>query len=178
MRKKIVIDLDNTIIDSARMVYELYAKDNQINKPYHTNFDWDFNGLINKNDLPKVLSYFIDKRLYDNFYEFDGSIRIINELAKNNDICIVTKHHKDRIPLTLEWVRKSFNNVKIAFVPTFDKGMFNGDIFIDDKSECLNSVKNNFKHIICFGDYKWNEEWKGIRFTNWSDIERYINNIK
>lgn len=74
---KIVIDLDNTIINSAQMVYELYTKDNKINKKYNINHDWNFSGLIKKSELGKVLEYFLDARLYDNFIEMPNSIKLL-----------------------------------------------------------------------------------------------------
>ena len=173
---KIVIDLDNTIINSAQMVYELYTKDNKINKKYNINHDWNFSGLIKKSELGKVLKYFLDARLYDNFIEMPNSIKVINNIAKTNEVIIVTKHHKDRIPITEKWINKFFNNIKICYVDSFDKSKFNGDLFIDDRIDCLESVKDNFKQLICFGNYKWNREWGGDRIEDWKEIYRYINN--
>ena len=46
------------------------------------------------------------------------------------------------------------------------------DIIIDDKIECLSGAIADY--TICFGDYKWNQDWNGVRCTNWNDIEDII----
>lgn len=171
---KIIIDLDNTIINSSRMVYELYAKDNKIEKPYSSNHDWDFNNLIPKGELSNILKYFLDMRLYDNVIEMPNAIKVIQNLSKNNQIIIVTKHHKDRIPITEKWIKSMFKNIKVHYLNSFDKSNFSGDIFIDDRIDCLESVKGNFKKLICFGQFEWNREWEGERIDDWSLIYKYI----
>ena len=171
---KIIIDLDNTIINSSRMVYELYAKDNKIDKPYYSNHDWNFSGLIEKENLGDLLKYFSDIRLYDNTIEMPNAIKVIQDLSKDNEITIVTKHNINRIPITEKWINKTFENVKIEYLSSFNKSSFSGDIFIDDRIDCLESVKGNFKQLICFGNYEWNKEWKGERICNWNSIYKYF----
>ncbi|XZN14399.1 5' nucleotidase, NT5C type (plasmid) [Clostridium perfringens] len=171
---KIVIDLDNTIINSSRMVYELYAKDNKIDKLYSPDHDWNFNGLIEKDELGNLLKYFSDVRLYDNVIEMPNAIKVIQELSKNNEIVVATKHHKDGIPITDKWIRYTFKNIEVCYLNSFDKSKFSGDIFIDDRIDCLRSVKENFQQLICFGNFEWNKEWKGERINDWNSIYKYI----
>ena len=134
-------------------------KNNQIDRPYSSNHDWNYSGLIKKDKLGDILKYFSDVRLYDDVVEMPNAIKVIQDLSKDNEVIIATKHHKDRIPITDKWINKVFKNIKIKYLDSFDKSSFSGDIFIDDRVDCLESVKENFKQLICFGDFEWNKEW-------------------
>ena len=44
---------------------------------------------------------------------------------------------------------------------------------IDDEQRYLDNSNANIK--ICFGDeYDWNEDWKGKRCFNWTELENYL----
>ncbi|MBS4893806.1 MAG: hypothetical protein KHZ90_08525 [Veillonella parvula] len=154
---KIVIDLDNTIINSSKMIYELYVKDHKINKEYDSNHDWNFSELVDEKDLNSLLRYFTDKRLYSNIIEMPNAINVIKDLSRNNEIIIITKHHKDRIPITENWIKNTFKNVKVHYLNSFDKSKFSGEIFIDDRIDCLESIEGNFNKIICLSEFDWKE---------------------
>ena len=177
---KIVIDLDSTILDTGATLYKIYQNDKGVTKKYHTDYDWNFNNLIPKEDLPYIFSLFIDKRLYADEYvtTIPNSISIINKLSEKHEVIIATKHREERISNTLNWVNKVIPNVKIVFLSSFDKSeiTIDSDLFIDDRLDALNSSNANFN--ICFGDYQWNKEWTGIKITDWYDIERFVNSLK
>jgi 5'(3')-deoxyribonucleotidase len=50
-RLKIGIDLDNTILDTPRVLWKLYNLRYKTNLPYIEDCDWDFKGLFKKEDL-------------------------------------------------------------------------------------------------------------------------------
>lgn len=171
---KIIIDLDSTIINTSKTLLNIYNHENQSNLEFNPNHKWDFEGLFPNEYNSRAFELFTDKIFYDFVELIPNSIEVINRLAKNNSVIIATKHHPLRIPNTNDFINKFFKNVEIKYLSSFDKSELNGDIFIDDRIDCLNSVRNNFKYILCFGNYDWNKDWYGTRFDNWLEIERFI----
>ena len=45
-------------------------------------------------------------------------------------------------------------------------------IMIDDHPDMLNSSNAAVK--ICFGEYGWNKDWKGLRAKNWKDVDKIL----
>ena len=74
-------------------------------------------------------------------------------------------------------IKELFPFCDIAFISGADKSVTCGDIFIDDRPECLNSVKGNYKYIWCFGVYNWNKNWDGIRVNSWKEVKHKIDEI-
>lgn len=172
---KIVIDLDSTIINTSKTLLNIYNQETNSNIKYNPNHKWDFDGLFPKSYNKRAFELFTEEKFYDFVEPIYEAVEVINSLAIENDILIVTKHHPLRIPNTQKWINSNFKNVKIEYVSSFDKSSFYGNVFIDDRIDCLNSVKENFKCLICFGSYDWNREWTGLRFDNWNKIKDFIN---
>lgn len=174
---KIVIDLDSTIINTPKMLLNIYNYETNSKLEFNPNHKWDFEGLFPKEYNSRAYQLFTSDILYDFAEEFPNAINTINEIAKTHEVIIATKHHPSRIPNTQNWFDSRFKNVKIEYMDTFDKSIMSGDIFIDDRIDCLESVKDNFNFRICFGVYDWNKEWNGIRLMNWDDISKFINSL-
>jgi hypothetical protein len=67
---------------------------------------------------------------------------------------------------------------KYRVVCEFDKSALGKvDIFMDDRLDALENMKNYARFNLCYGDYKWNKEWEGIRITDWSTFKRFIDMI-
>lgn len=171
---EIIIDLDSTIINTSKTLLNIYNYENRSNLEFNPNHKWDFDGLFPNEYNSRAFQLFTEKIFYDFVEVIPNAIEVINRLAKNNSITIATKHHPLRIPNTNNFINKFFKNVGIKYLNSFDKSELNGDVFIDDRIDCLDSVKNNFKYILCFGNYDWNKDWNGIRFYDWLEIEKFI----
>ena len=192
-KKIIVIDFDNTIVDSIEILGTIYNIYHNTNYKINSYCDWVFEDLfidykVKKNELDKLYTYF-DSELfyYDNVLKFiDNAVEVINELSLKYNIVICSNQNVVRAERTKKLIDKYFNNnVYFARCTSFDKGtMFKSNninnvwMTIDDKLECLDSMKDITEHLICFGNYKWNTYWNGIKFNNWNYIKEYIKTLE
>lgn len=161
---RIGIDLDNTIINSPKRIFELMQEDGHISKDkiFHDNFGWDFDGLIDIELVPTSLKYFNDERFYDNIEFYPNAKEIIEKwLDANHTITIISHQPDKRADMTRRWISKTFSK-PIIFIKTngFDKSIMSKqiDMMIDDKPECLTSLLRSpgIKFYVLFGNYKWN----------------------
>jgi len=180
---KILIDLDNTIIDSATMVMSLY------NKLYSDKikFDkklkalrWDFSPYVTVSQLPNLLALFEHEDFYSDVKVIGNALNVINSISKTNDVTICSKHTEGRKVYTEEWVNRYLPNVKLNFVSEFeDKAKINSNVqmVIDDRIDCLNTFPKEV-YKICFGFYDWNKDFvsdkKLIQTDNWDFIHKII----
>ena len=180
--KEIIIDLDNTIINSPLTIINLHNKLNP-NKQYQytDELNWNFSPIIkSKEELSELFMLFDNPSFYDEVKIYDGAIEFINELAKSNKVIICSKHNENRKPISTEWIKRAMPNVELVFVDSFEqKGNLFPNAFavIDDRIDSLDSFNNNLIKI-CFGNYSWNKEWEGLKFDNWGDIKKTIKYIR
>lgn len=176
IRDKIIcIDLDNTIINTPESLVNLHNKikpNNKLTLP--NNINWDFSPMINtKEELSELFKLFDNEDFYgDTLVVYSGAIEVINRLAEDNKVYIVSKHMESRKPLTTAWVNKVMPKVELVFVDNFeDKGKLFENCYavVDDKIECLDSFNNNV-YKICFGNFQWNQYWNGMRRMSWKDV--------
>lgn len=174
----LVIDFDSTIVDTSRAIHNIYKQETgDINSKYNPKHGWDFSGLVPKEYVPRCYELFTDKKLTNNLKPFDNAIEVLTRLSEKHEIWVCTNQHPLRIPYTEEWIKKNLPFVKMCYVRSFNKGVCAGDVFIDDRGDCLESVLGNFKYRICYGRYSWNKDWTGIRKTNWMDIEKFVSGL-
>ena len=178
--KRYVIDLDSTIINTSKSIINLHNKIYK-DKPivYTDNHDWNFYPMIKTKEKLRELFKLFD---HDEFYDpstlvvFPNAIQVINELSMQNDVIICSKHDKSRRNNTQKWIYETFATTEIVFTDTFDKSVVGHvDIAIDDKPEALKTIDAKYK--ILYGLYDWNKDQKGLRVTNWLNLERIINKI-
>lgn len=174
---KICVDLDNTIIDTARILVNLHNELHPNNTYCYTDdLEWDFYPIVKtKDELDQLCSLFAHKDFYTNVITYPSSIEVINNWCKQgHDVYIVSKHDEGRIPFTIKWASKVMPKVKLNFVSEFcDKGKFPCDVIIDDRLDSLDSFDGQTTKI-CFGNYSWNKDTKHRRFTNWVDLHKFI----
>jgi len=179
--KTLILDLDNTIIDSPKILWKLYNKYIDSSVPYNNNFKWDFEGIFTKEQLPQVFKLFDHEEFYsDEFIEvFPDAIDIINELSMQYRVVIATKHKESRKYLTQKWVQATFTNVELVFLDSFDKSRVGKCLcFMDDRIDALESMDSNAEYQICYNLYDWNSDWQGKRITNWLDFKEFVRNIE
>ena len=177
--KTIIIDLDSTIVDSSATIVNLYNKlnpDNQLT--YTPNHSWGFEPIIRtKEELSNLFKLFDHEDFYKDVIVFPNAIEIINELAENNRVYIVSKHCESRKPITTKWTNKVMPKIEIIFVDNFeDKGkLFNNcDYCIDDKWESFENFSEDTACIL-FGEYQWNKDCDDYhRCMGWNEVKGYI----
>ena len=177
--KLIMIDLDSTILDTSSTIISLHNRlyPSKYIK-YNPNHDWCFRPMINsKEELSDLFKLFDHEDFYKDVIVFPNAIEIINELAENNSVYIVSKHMESRKRLSREWINKVMPKVEIVFVDNFeDKGkLFDKvDYVIDDKWESFENFSEDTTCIL-YGEYQWNKDCNCyIRKTNWNDIRNHI----
>lgn len=173
----LVFDFDQTIADTSKALHDVYKIETGSNDKFNPNHKWDFDGLFPKSYHERGFKLFTEKILFDNLKAFPNCIEVLERLSKKHDIYIATKHTADGIPFKDAWIRKHIPFAHVVYLDTFNKGILSGDVFVDDKPECLNSVNGKFNHILCFGTYDWNNSYTNKRILNWIELENYINNI-
>ena len=167
----IVFDMDCTIALFQKKIVEIY------NYEYSDNIT-DYNSSYWFSQCKKAnFQYFRDvcnrEGIFKDLEPIDGMIGLIKELSKNNKIIFVTNpvsnHHWKKLE-KIEWLTKHFPDIEYDLCFTGDKYLIDCDIFIDDDIKYLNHPKQ--KGIkICFGNYGWNEEWKGIRVETSEELD-------
>lgn len=185
---KIIIDIDNTTIDSTNTLVNIhnYRFPNNKYLNINKNCGWDFDGMLphdlSKDEINELLSGFVSKLFYKDGIIIleDDVIEVINELSSKYEVIFCSKQHIERSNRTIKFLNKVFPKTKYVRTNTFDKGeLFNSsdnDIVcvIDDRIDCLLSFKDVCDNLICYGDYQWNEDWNGKRLNNWKDIYKFL----
>ena len=152
MKNIYVIDLDSTIIDTCKSIINLHNKLSDRKIEYQDNYTWNFYPIIKtKEELSALFKLFDHEDFYgDTLVVFDKVIEVINELSKDNVVKIATKHDMLRRPITQKWVEKTFTDVELIFLDSFDKSSVGKcDIFIDDKLEAIVSMEHMANYRIC-----------------------------
>lgn len=176
--KSVVFDLDSTIINTSKSIINLHNKLNPSNKiQYVKNHSWDLEPMVTNEQLPELFKLFDHEDFYGETLEvFPNSIQVINKLSIQNKVMICSKHQIIRRGITSKWIYQTFPTVELVFTDSFDKSCVGEiDIAVDDKPEALESIKSKYK--ILYGLYDWNKQYKGLRVTNWLNLERIINKI-
>ena len=180
---KIAIDLDNTILNTPATIINLHNKlsDNKLEYNDEMKLGWKFEPVIKTDDeLAELFKLFDHTEFYKEAITYENAIEVVNKLSMQNKVIIISKHMNSRKPLSIEWVSRTFPTVDIVFVDNFeDKGeILKGfDIIVDDRIDALESCKDIVPYRICYGDYYWNKDYKGLKLTNWLNLERIINKI-
>ena len=177
--KTIICDLDSTIVNSSLTIVNLYNKLNPNNQlSYTPNHSWGFEPIIKtKEELSNLFKLFDHEDFYKDVIVFPNAIEIINELAENNSVYIVSKHMETRIPITTKWINKVMPKVEIRFVDNFeDKGkLFDKvDYVVDDRIDTLDSFSEDATCIL-YGLYDWNKDCNYYyRCMNWNEVKNHI----
>ena len=179
---KILIDLDQTILQTSKTLIANWNKLNPNNKlEYKEPIEWDFTSILSGTNisLKQLCSTFDYKYFYEEAVLFNDCLEVINKwIEKGYEVIILTKHDMSRRPITKEFIDKLFDNkVKIEFVDSFEiKNTYEADVIIDDKIESL--INSKCKTRIEFGDNVWSEDAEGIiRCYNWKQVEYCIDFI-
>lgn len=177
-KKTIVIDLDSTIINTSKIIINLYNKINPDNKiKYIEDHNWNFEPMIKtKEQLSELFKLFDNEHFYDEVIFKENALEVVHDLCEKYKVIICTKHNESRKPITSKFIKQMFPKAELKFVDNFsDKGKIECDVVIDDKPESLNSFDDTVLKI-CFGDYTWNKSWNGVKMVSWLEIKEFFNN--
>ena len=179
--KTIICDLDNTIVSTIESIVNL---NNKLNPNNHIQFneqhDWKLYPMVKTDEeLSNLFKLFDHEEFYKDVIVFPNAIEIINKLAENNRVYIVSKHCESRKRLSREWINKVMPKVEIRFVDNFeDKGKLfkDCDYCIDDRVDTLDSFSEDTTCIL-YGSYQWNRNCNNYcyyRGMNWNEVYNHM----
>lgn len=189
---KIGIDIDDTITKTSEQV-DLFARE-YVEEVLQKKFELHKLEVINPYSTEKLYGWTKreDKKFWDLYYEKivenvkpkENAIRIINKLAKDNEIVIITSR-LDRengaiAQITNKWFEKNKVNYHKLFIGYEDKEKIvkenNIDIFIDDNYKICKKVARNNVRILMMNSRANKEivDNKLERVFSWHQIEQKI----
>lgn len=175
---RILVDFDETIVHSTKVIFNIIKEETGYDGEFVEDYGWNFDGLLPKEYVNRAIELFGEKVFYDNLYAFESAIGVLEELSESHEVVIVTKHNEKGRLYKTQWIEDNLPFATLHYTETFDKSEVEGDVIIDDKIECLESVKGLVKHRICYGDYGWNKDWCGVRCTHWEGVYLYIKELE
>jgi len=177
---KILVDLDSTLVDILTPTLKILNKNFKKEVKLEDITSWN-----------KITELFPKDAFYnlvesDNFYSdyvfpIKGSQEFIENLAKNNEIILVSsgKNSEEKV----NYITKTYNNKFNDIIFTYDTHTIKGDVLIDDRFQSIYKwVKSTDNLGILFrnnGLYKWNDVlWKNPKFKWGYTYEEILKEIK
>lgn len=190
-KKKIFIDIDNTITNSTKAFCHCYNlfynfESDFVPADYQLVDKWDFCDqctlIKSTNEVERIFGM---QTFFANLEFINSNTKeILQKLNEKYHIILTSIGSYQNISLKSDWVHKNLPFIKdsIFYVnggSIMDKSIINmeyNSFFIDDVSKNLNSVKSvQQSHKICFGDiHSWNKNWNGVRCLDWDDIGKKL----
>ena len=183
----VVIDWDNTVINTSKTLINLHNKLSENKIEYIEEHDWKFRPMINSDEeLKELFTLFDNKHFYDSdvVVPINDAIKTIKELSEHYKIIICSKHMRSRRKLTKKYIKETFKDydVSVKFVNSFNE---KSNLFkhkrvlavIDDKIECLEGFGEKTLRVL-FGDYQWNKEYDKnsmCKINSWVTVNDAIN---
>lgn len=181
--KKVYIDLDNTVFDTLDTIIYFYNEEFK----YHEGFKEIEHGDVQTYDCKEcnLLTKEHLKEYFDrsDFYELTDINTIFWDVLalivkKGWKPVFVTVGSIPNIAAKTAWFKDSINGDDhasfIGLADAKDKSSIDmsDGIMIDDHPDMLNSSNAAVK--ICFGEYGWNKDWKGLRAKNWKEADKIL----
>jgi len=178
----LIFDMDEVIYDLSDLIRK------HVNHDFNKSFPSDFNKSYWWGDYNVPKPYFENllqqKGIFYNGNPIKDSIEIITKLHEENyDIHICTRPQINQYCFfeKVQFIKKylPFINIDTNFHTSGNKGLFASEnrILIDDDISHLDAFANNNGISIAFGDYGWNQEWKGLRGNNFQEIYKIIHEL-
>ena len=174
----IYIDMDGVIADLNSMVLDIANKTfgTELRAEDISDYWWGDTG-VERGFFENVL---IQEGLFKNLKEIENAVDSINEFKKRGyEVVFLTCPHFENpycVAEKIDWLRERFNWFNpydhIIFASDKNKGRVGtiNDYLIDD---CETNLRN-FKGISIAFKQPWNDNWSGIKFSNWNDLFNYI----
>jgi 5'(3')-deoxyribonucleotidase len=187
-KKKLFVDFDGTITDSARAFCDAYNL-TYCNKDNFTPADYT---KVNRYDLAdqctlvstqeKVREIFACYEFWSWLDFMDGAKNALEKLNEKYELFICSIGTNLNLSRKAKWIERYLPFIKKCILinngnNTMDKSIIDmsGGILIDDVAK--NLVSSNAECKICFGKiHPWNEELPNdcVRAETWSEVENYI----
>lgn len=162
MKKTIIVDVDNTLVNSSETILDIYKDEMSVSDDikYTKNHLWDFEGLIPRSYLERALELFGEDKFYDKLKFIPYADKVMNRLNSKYNVKICSVHDEKTADKKINWLKNNLpflNDENIIILPYskgFNKSKVTGDIIIDDKMDCL---FGNREMKLLFGEYGYNQ---------------------
>lgn len=186
--KRIIIDIDNTLINTIATITNLYNDDFKWYSKFqpvdwHNVKTWDFEELeLASRDY--INHYFNQPRFFREAVFMDDALEVIGRLYQKGyeiifcSMCYSPNGKGKELFLKGLFQYAKFINVNTKEYP--DKShidMSGNTVFLDDDSKNLETSNATIK--VCFGElFPWNENYDGDRCYSWLDFEEFVNDLE
>lgn len=181
-KKTILLDMDNTLTNSAETIIKLFYKKVGRYIPIKQNeIMWDFKPYIIGEDAYKwALSMFSNQEFYDNLELYPNCYKTLKKLSEKYELVICTKKEPSAVAMCDKWLREKLPFIdRIVYLSQhdFDKSCIMADYRIDDKWECLNNEYDDVK--ILFGNFGYQKEHEDesyvcVKLADWDIIGAFF----
>lgn len=173
---------DGVIVNTIKTIVSLYNDDFFYYKKFrYVNWrevnTWDFKECACAS-AEYINTYFNQPRFFRQLELMPYAEQVINTLTEVYKVKIVTHGFNPNLRLKQEWVNEHFPKIELSGVNLKkhkDKSCIDmtDGFFLDDNANNVGTC--NAMDRAVFGDiYSWNENWKGRRLMNWTDVEKYL----
>jgi hypothetical protein len=179
----IVIDFDNTLVQTNKAVLEVYRKETN---DYSTNLSmlnsWWFDEICPKFTREQQNELFNNPRLFELLEPQENAIDILHKLKQEgHNLILCTIHHPNGIQYKAKYIHDNFDcfdsvvYIDLLKHKKLQKSIIKGDMLLDDSADYLKS--STVQYPICFGDEGWNSDWKNDRVLNWLEFYDKVHSI-
>ena len=174
MRKRIAIDMDETICDTMARHLDWY---NQEFNQALTKADLQGTKIYHKvpaEHVARVRSYPDNPDFFVDIPPYEDAIRVIHELRQHYDIFIATAamEHPTSFAPKYDWLVKYLPFLSpLNFIFCGNKGVVHADYLIDDSPRHFESFKG--QGVLFTAPHNVNEA-ADVRVNNWLEIKKYF----
>ena len=185
--KRIICDIDNTLINTIATITNLYNDDFKwYSKFQHVDWHdvktWVFEELeLASRDY--INHYFNQPRFFKEAVFMDNAVEVIDRLYQRGyeivfcSMCYSPNGRGKELFLKEYFPYAKFINVNMKEYPDKSHLDMSDAIFLDDSGENLRTSNAAIK--VCFGEnLPWNENYDGDRCYSWLDFEEFINDLE
>lgn len=174
----LIIDFDNTIVDSDKTIWQLYRMETgDLSTDYRDHSVWWYDEICPKWDRKQQEDAFQRQEFFDLLSFMPQAKEVLLTLKEQgHNITVCTVHDGRGVPLKVSWIKRNLdfidNLVIVESMSKNNKSMIYGDILLDDSVSNLETTI--CKQAIAFGEGKWNSGWKGPRAKSWAEFYKMV----
>lgn len=184
MTKKLILDYDNTIVNTTKAFIEAHklicGRNYMFNKEQEPKWElvkrYDFLDQIPSLTPIMKVATFNSQAFYDNLEYYDDAKEILEEISSKTDVHIVSMCSFDSAKIKGARLQKDLPKIKfqpIIFPFYNDKSIIDmrGAVFMDDVTKNLKTSSADEKICFKYQDITMdvNEDWKGRVMTAWDE---------
>ena len=174
MRKRITIDMDETICDTLTRHIDWYNAEFKQNLKTSDLLGTKIYSRVPADHLARVRSYPDNPEFFVDLKPLDDAIEVIKELSQRFDIYIATAamEHPTSFAAKYDWLVKYLPFLyPMNFVFCGDKGIVNADYLIDDSSRHFKYFSG--QGVLFTAPHNVNEV-VDVRVDNWQAVKNYF----